>query len=65
MKRQHIHFLETGQVARIGEMRHAHTILVGKPEEERDHLGNVSIDGRITLKWNFKKQGVDSSSASE
>jgi hypothetical protein len=27
---------------------------VGKPEE-RDHLENLGVDGRIILKWIFKK----------
>jgi len=29
-------------------------ILVGKTDE-RDHLGDPGIDGRIILRWNFRK----------
>jgi hypothetical protein len=29
-------------------------VLVGRPEG-RNHLGDTSVDGRITLKWIFKE----------
>jgi hypothetical protein len=38
----------------MGEKRGAYRILVGRPEGG-DHLGDPVIDGRIILKWIFKK----------
>jgi len=38
-----------GHVARTGEMRNVHNILVGKPKEKRP-LGRPGVDGRIILK---------------
>ena len=35
-----------GHVARMGEERGVHRVLVGKPEE-RDHWGDPDVDGRI------------------
>jgi hypothetical protein len=37
-----------GHVARMGEVRGAYNILVGRPEGRREDLG---VDGRITLRW--------------
>jgi len=37
-----------------GEKRDEFRILVGK-SEGRDHLEDPGIDGRITLKWIFRK----------
>jgi hypothetical protein len=39
-----------GHVARMGEVRGAYNILVGKPEGRRP-LGRPRLDGRITLRW--------------
>ena len=41
-------------VARIGERRGVYTILVWTPEG-RSNLEDLGLDGRIMLKWIFKK----------
>jgi hypothetical protein len=41
-------------VARMGEKRSVHRVLVGKPEGKRP-LGRPSVDGRIILRWIFRK----------
>jgi hypothetical protein len=38
----------------MGEMRAAYRILVGRPEG-RHHVVDPGINGRIILKWIFKK----------
>jgi hypothetical protein len=38
----------------MGEKRGVYRILVGRPEG-RHHLGDPGEDGRIILKWIFKK----------
>ena len=43
-----------GNVARMGEGRVVHRVLVGKPEGKRP-LGNPDICGRIILRWIFRK----------
>ena len=47
-----------GHVARMGEDRGVHRVLVGKLEGKRS-LGDQDIDGRIILRWIFRKlEGV-------
>jgi hypothetical protein len=38
----------------MGEGRGVHRVLVGKPEGKRP-LGDPDVDGRIILRWIFKK----------
>ena len=40
-------------VARMGEGRGVHKVLVGKPEG-RNHLRDTGVDGRITFRWIFR-----------
>jgi hypothetical protein len=45
-------------VAFMGEEREVHRLLVGKPEG-KSHWGDPDVDGRITLRWIFRKlEGV-------
>ena len=47
-----------GHVARMGEGRGVHRVLVGNLRE-RDHWGDPDVDGRIILRRNFRKwEGV-------
>jgi len=47
-----------GHVARRGEGRGVRRVLVGKPEGKRP-LGRPDVDGRIILRWIFRKwEGV-------
>jgi len=39
----------------MGERRGAHGVTVGKPEGGKNHLEDLSVDGRIILKCIFKK----------
>jgi hypothetical protein len=48
-----------GHVARMGEDRGVYRVLVGKPEE-RCHWGDQDVDGRIILRWIFRKLGWES-----
>ena len=42
----------------MGERRGVHRVLVGKPEGKRP-LGDPDVDGRIILRWIFRKwEGV-------
>jgi hypothetical protein len=43
-----------GHVARMREDRGVHRVLVGKPEGKRT-LGDQYVDGRIILRWIFRK----------
>jgi len=44
-----------GHVGRIGEMRGAYRVLVGKPEGKRQ-LGRHSHRWKIILRWSFRKR---------
>jgi hypothetical protein len=47
-----------GHVARMGEDKGVHRVLVGKPEGKRP-LGDQDVDGRIILRWILRKlEGV-------
>jgi hypothetical protein len=52
-----------GHVARIGERRGAYTILLGKLEGNCP-LGRSGVDGRIILRWTFRKWAASSSTES-
>jgi hypothetical protein len=42
----------------LGEDRGVHRVLVGKPEG-KSHWGDQDVDGRIIIKWIFRKvEGV-------
>jgi hypothetical protein len=43
-----------GHVALMGEDRGVHRVLVGKPEG-KSHWGDQDVDGRIILRWVFRK----------
>ena len=44
-------------MARMGEGRGEHRFWWGNLRE-RDHWGDPDVDGRITLRWIFRKWGV-------
>jgi len=44
-----------GHVECMGDRRDAYVVLVGENLRERDHLETPGVDGRIILKWMFKK----------
>ena len=45
-------------MARMEEGRCVHRVLVGKPEE-KDNWGDQDVDGKIILRWFFRKwEGV-------
>jgi len=46
-----------GHVARMGERRGVYGVLQGNLSE-RDHLGDPGVDGRIILRWIFRKWDV-------
>jgi len=37
------------------QRRGVYRVLVGKPEGERDHLEDPGVDGRLILRWIFRK----------
>ena len=48
-----------GHVPHMGEGRGVHRVLVGNLRE-RGHLGDPDVDGRIILRWIFRKwEGVE------
>jgi hypothetical protein len=47
-----------GHVARMGEERGVHRVLVGKPEG-KSRWGDTDVDGRMILRWMLRKlEGV-------
>ena len=44
-------------VVRMGKKKSLFRVLVGKPEE-REHLKDPGVDGRIILRWIFRKGNV-------
>ena len=46
-----------GRVVRMGVRRDVYRVLVGKPEG-KSHLGDPDVDGRIILRWIFRKWDV-------
>jgi len=52
-----INFEWAGHVAHMEERRGVYRVLVGKPEGKR-LLGNQGVDGRIILRWIFRKWDV-------
>ena len=44
-----------GHVARMGEDRGVHRVLVGKPEGKRPLGRPQDVDGRMILRWIFRK----------
>jgi hypothetical protein len=49
---------QAGQVARMGEKRGAYWFWLGN-RRERDHLEDPGVDGRIVLRWIFKRWDVE------
>ena len=47
----------SGHVASMGERRGIYRVLVGKPEG-KNHLVDPGVDGRIILRWIFRKWDV-------
>jgi hypothetical protein len=42
----------------MGEGRGVYSILVGKPGGEKHHWGDPGVDGRIIIRWIFRKWDV-------
>jgi len=47
-----------GHVARMGERRSVYRVLVRKPKRKKGHLRDPVVDGRIIIRWIFRKWGV-------
>ena len=47
-----------GHVARIRERGEAYTGLLWENRRERDHMGDPDVDGKIILRWIFRKWDV-------
>jgi len=47
-----------GVCSAYGERRGAYRVLVGKPEVKRPLLEDPDLDGRIILRWIFRKWDV-------
>jgi len=47
-----------GHVASMGERRGANRVFLGGNLREREYLADPGIDGRIKLKWIFRKWNV-------
>jgi hypothetical protein len=47
-----------GHVARMGDIRNAYNILVGKPERKIP-IGKTGVDGKMLLEWILRSEGVD------
>ena len=45
---------QAGNVALMGERRGIYRVMVGKPDD-REHLEDPGIDGRIILRWIIRK----------
>jgi len=43
-----------GACSAYGERRGVHRVLVGN-QRERDHWGDPNVDGRIILRWTYRK----------
>jgi hypothetical protein len=42
-----------------GDGRGVYRVLLGILREKRDHLGDPDVDGKIILRWIFRKWDVD------
>jgi hypothetical protein len=46
-----------GHIARMGESRGLYRVLMGK-RDGKNHFGDPGVDGRIILRWIFRKWDV-------
>ena len=42
----------------MGERRSVYRVLVRKPKRKKGHLRDPVVDGRILIRWIFRKWGV-------